>query len=74
LGLDGHGDDPQRHPPQDVDHRDDQSQAGLPYPDDPSEAEQHAFLVLLDDSDREGQPEQGQHPQHDQDGYQRGHS
>ena len=53
LGLDRHGHDPQRHPVQHVDERDDQPQAGLACPDDAAEPEQHALLVLLDDAQRE---------------------
>jgi hypothetical protein len=41
----GDGDDPQRHPPQHVDQRHDQGQAGFADADDPSKAEQHAFPV-----------------------------
>src|SRR5205085_6701553 len=51
LGLDGHGDDAQADPVQDVDDRDDDGQARFPDADDPSEPEQDTLLVLLDDPD-----------------------
>jgi hypothetical protein len=60
LGLDGHRDHAQRYPVQDVDERDDESQARLPNPDHPAEAEQHALLVLLDDVHRHGQQQDAQ--------------
>src|SRR6266536_4246612 len=61
LGLDGHGDDAQADPVQDVDDRDDDGQAGLSDPDDASEPEQDSLLVLFDDLDGEGEQQQRQH-------------
>ena len=64
LGLDRHGHDPQRHPPQHLDQRHDQPQAGLSDPHHPAEAEQHPSLVLLDDPHRQRKPDQHQHRDH----------
>ena len=63
LRLDRHRDDPQRHPVQHVDERDDEPQPGLAYAEHPAEPEQHALLVLLDDPHRHRQHQQ----QHDDD-------
>jgi len=50
LGLDRHGDDAQRKAVQDVDERDDDSQPRLARPQHSTQPEQHALLVLFDDS------------------------
>jgi hypothetical protein len=58
LGLDGHGDDAQAHPVQDVHERDDDGQAGLADADDAAEPEEHSLLVLFDDPDGEREHQQ----------------
>ena len=58
LGLDRHGDDPQRDPVQHVDDRDDQPQAGSAFTDHPAQPEQDALLVLFDDPHRHRQHQQ----------------
>ena len=58
LGLDRHGDDPQRDAVQHVDERDDQPEPGSTFAEHPPEPEQHALLVLLDDPRRHGQHQQ----------------
>ena len=75
LGLDRHRDDPQRHPVQHVDERDDQPEPGLARAEHPAEPEQHPLLVLLDDLGRHREAQQEQHhdddehpDQHDHDG------
>src|SRR5664279_5253964 len=54
LGLDRHGDDPQRDPVQHVDERDDDPQARSAHADDATESEQDPDLVLLDDLEGAG--------------------
>src|SRR5690242_6374841 len=56
LGLDRHRDDPQRHPVQHVDERDDEPEAGIPRTPHPARPEQHPLLVLLHDSRRKASP------------------
>src|SRR5690349_13638589 len=52
LGLDRHRDDPQRHPVQHVDERDDEPEAGIPRTPHPAQPEQHpcsyCFTTLAD--------------------------
>src|ERR1035437_2758242 len=67
LRLDGHGDDPQRHPVQHVGERDDEPEAGVAGAADPAQPEQHALLVLLDDPRGQGRAEQQQHDDDDDD-------
>src|SRR5665647_2268006 len=45
---------------QHVDHGDDNSQARLSRPSQPSQTEQHTFLILLDDPDRQCQADERQ--------------
>src|SRR5207253_6808284 len=61
LGLDRHGDDPQRDAPEDVDHGHDPDEAGLLEPDHPTQPEEHALLVLLHDAQRQRQHNEGEH-------------
>jgi hypothetical protein len=52
LGLDRRRDDPQRHPVQHVDERDDEPEAGIPRTPHPAQPEQHpcsyCFTTLAD--------------------------
>jgi hypothetical protein len=73
LGLDRHRYDPQRHPVQHVDERDDHSQPRVPQAADAAEPEQHPLLVLLDDLQRHRQPDQDQHRDDDNNDDQRFH-
>jgi hypothetical protein len=52
LGLDRHRDNPQRHPMQHVDERDDHPQPGFACAQHPAQPEHDALLILLDDLDR----------------------
>jgi hypothetical protein len=73
LGLDRHRDDPQRHPAQHVDHRDDQVEPGCPRALQPAQPEQHALLVLPDDPHRQREPQQRQQHDYDHDSDQDSH-
>ena len=54
LGLDRHRDDPERHPVQHVNERDDEPEARIPRAPHPAQPEQHPLLVLLHDPRRQG--------------------
>jgi hypothetical protein len=59
LGLDRHCHDAQRHPVQDIDDGDEQPQSGFLGSGDPAEPEHHVPLVLLDDTHRECERDEG---------------
>src|SRR5664279_2060088 len=68
LGLDRHGDDPQRDPVQHVDERDDHPQAWSAHADDATESEQDPDLVLLDDLEGAGGDDDDEDDQRNDDG------
>ncbi len=73
LRLDRHGDDPQRHPVQDVDEGDDQAEPRPALPQDPSQPEQHPLLVLFDDLQCHRRHHQEQQGDDNDDGDDNGH-
>jgi len=67
--MDRHRDDPQRHPVQHVDERDDEPEARMPRAPHPAQPEQHPLLVLLHDPRRQGHPQQEQCDDDDNDDF-----